>query len=205
MNTQTKLLPVKPFQETLGGGYCGPASLKLVLDYYGINKNEEELSLMCNRDTDSGVDDEAIKKAAENLGLKVEIKNNASFLNIEKWLDRQVPVIVNWFTRGRYDYPEDDVADGHYSVVVGLDDQFIRDLDVELLKDDGYKVDSGKNGVEGYEKISKGGYDLVLLDIIMPKMDGMQVMVKLSENPPIKLNKHIIFMTNLGEDKTLNE
>jgi len=132
MNTQTKLLPVKPFQETLGGGYCGPASLRLVLDYYGINKNEEELSLMCNRDTDSGVDDEAIKKAAENLGLKVEIKNNASFLNIEKWLDRQVPVIVNWFTRGRYDYPEDDVADGHYSVVVGLDEQYIYLQDPEV-------------------------------------------------------------------------
>ncbi|MDP3982467.1 MAG: response regulator [bacterium] len=97
------------------------------------------------------------------------------------------------------------MVDNKYKILVVEDDQFIRDLYVELLKDEGYKVDSGKNGVEGYEKMSKGGYDLVLLDIIMPKMDGMQVMVKLSENPPKKLNKHIIFMTNLGEDKTLNE
>jgi len=44
----------------------------------------------------------------------------------------------------------------------------------------------------------------VLLDIIMPEMDGMQVMTKLSENPAKLPNKHIIFMTNLGEDKTLN-
>lgn len=30
-------------------------------------------------------------------------------------------MIVDWFSRGRADYPEDEVADGHYSVVVGLD------------------------------------------------------------------------------------
>jgi len=34
VKTQVKLLPVKPFQETLHGGYCGPASLKIVLDYF---------------------------------------------------------------------------------------------------------------------------------------------------------------------------
>ena len=32
-----------------------------------------------------------------------------------------MPVIVNWFTRGRLDYSDSEVADGHYSVVAGLD------------------------------------------------------------------------------------
>ena len=132
MNTQTKLLPVKPFQETLGGGYCGPASLKMVLSYYGINKIEEELSKMCKRDPELGVDDKAITEVAESFGFKVEIKNNAEYKDVEGWLDRKVPVIVNWFTRGRYDYPEDNVADGHYSVVVGLDDKYIYLQDPEV-------------------------------------------------------------------------
>lgn len=99
------LLPVKPFQETLSGGYCGPASLKMVLDYYGINKTEEELSKMCKRDPELGVDDKAIMEATERLGLKVEIKNNAEFKDIKAWLEKEVPVIVNWFSRGRHDYP----------------------------------------------------------------------------------------------------
>ena len=132
MTAQPKLLPVKPFQETLGGGYCGPASLKTVLDYYGINKTEEDLSQICGRDPDLGVNDEAIKKVAQALGLNVEIKNNAEFKDIEGWLKRKVPVIVNWFSRGRYDYPEDDVADGHYSVVVGLDEEYIYLQDPEV-------------------------------------------------------------------------
>lgn len=132
MSIQTKLLPGKPFQETLGGGYCGPASLKLVLDYYGIDKSEEDLSQMCNRDPQLGVNDQAIKKVAQELGLNVEIKNNASFEDIKTWLEKEVPVIVNWFSRGRYDYPEDDVADGHYSVVVGLDKEYIYLQDPEV-------------------------------------------------------------------------
>ena len=127
-----KLLPVKQFQETLHGGYCGPASLKMVLDYYGIDKSEEEVALICNRDSDLGTDDVSIKNAAESYGLNVEIENNSSFDNISKWLAKEVPVIVNWFTRGRIDYGDEEVPDGHYSVVVGLDGEHIYFQDPEI-------------------------------------------------------------------------
>ena len=40
------LLDVKPFQETLNADMCGPASLKIVLEYYGINKSENVLELV---------------------------------------------------------------------------------------------------------------------------------------------------------------
>jgi hypothetical protein len=59
------------------------------------------------------------------MGLKAKIKNNSSFKDIETWLKKEVPVIVDWFTRGRTDYGDSSVADGHYSVVMGLDDDFI--------------------------------------------------------------------------------
>ena len=126
------MLDVKPFQETLGGGYCGPASLKIITDYYGITKTEEELAELCQKNPDLGTDDKSIKEAAEKLGLKVEIKNKSSFEDIQSWLEKGIPVIVNWFTRGRYDYPEDDVADGHYSVAIGLDDENIYLQDPEV-------------------------------------------------------------------------
>lgn len=118
---KSQLLQVKPFQETLGGGYCGPASLKMILEYWGAEHSEEEIALRCKRDPELGTDDESIKTAAESYGFEVEIENNASFEAIEQWLQRGVPVLVNWFTRGRSDYSDEEVPDGHYSVVVGLD------------------------------------------------------------------------------------
>src|SRR3989344_8651675 len=111
---------------------CGPASLKIVLEYYGINKSEDELSQLCKFKKGLGVDDKGIKSATEKLGLKAVIKNNSSFKDIEKWLKKEVPVIVDWFTRGRTDYRDSSVADGHYSVVMGLDDSFIYLQDPEL-------------------------------------------------------------------------
>lgn len=129
-----KMLKLKPFQETLNASMCGPASLKIILDYYGVEKSEKELAKLCKYDKDLGVDDEGIKRAAESLGFKVKIKNQSSFKDIEKWLDKKAPVIVDWFTRGRQDYSESEVADGHYSVVAGLDDRCIYLQDPEIGK-----------------------------------------------------------------------
>jgi ABC-type bacteriocin/lantibiotic exporter with double-glycine peptidase domain len=129
-----KFIKLKQFQGTNGVGWCGAASLKIVLDYYGIEKSEKELAKLCKVDKDLGTDDKSIKRVAEKLGFKVIIKNNSSFKDIEKRLDKKVPVIVDWFTKGRQDYSESEVADGHYSVVAGLDEKFIYLQDPEIGK-----------------------------------------------------------------------
>lgn len=59
------LLPVKPCQETLHAGYCGPAVLKMVLDYYGIQKSEEELAKLAGTTQELGTDDKGMKQALE--------------------------------------------------------------------------------------------------------------------------------------------
>lgn len=128
------LLPIKPFQETLHVGICGPASLKMVLAYYGVECSEGDLAKLCRTDPDLGTSDQDIKKVAESLGFIVEIKNNSTFEDIQAWLAKKVPVIVNWFTRGRTDYSEEDVPDGHLSIVVGLDDEYIYLQDPEIGK-----------------------------------------------------------------------
>jgi predicted double-glycine peptidase len=127
-----KLLNIKPFQETLNAGMCGPASLKMVLDYWGVDKTEKELGELCGTDAELGTDDSVFKRVAESIGFRVEIKNSASFEDIEYWLNREMPIIVDWFTRGRSDYSSSEVPDGHYSVVVGLDDEFIYLQDPEI-------------------------------------------------------------------------
>lgn len=140
------MLNIKPFQETLNAGMCGPASLKMVLDYWDVSKTENELAKLCNTEINSGTNDISIKNTAESFGFKVEIKNNSSFEDIRYWLDKKIPLIVDWFTRGRKDYSDSEVADGHYSVVVGLDQEFIYLQDPKIgslrkiEKSDFYKV-----------------------------------------------------------------
>ena len=129
-----ELLPVKPFQETLHRSMYGPASLKMVFDYYGIDKSEEEIAKLAGTDKELGTDDRGMKKVAEELGFSVEIKNESSFEDIQDYLSKKTPVIVNWFTRGRIDYDDSQVPDGHYSVVVGLDEDFIYLQDPEIGK-----------------------------------------------------------------------
>jgi len=141
-----KFIEVKPFQETLFMSMCGPASLKIVLGYYGINKTEKELAKMLNWSKKLGTTNEDTVRVAKELGFKAKLKRNGNFKDLEKWLDKKVPVLVDWFSRGRQDYPDSEIAEGHYSIVVGLDDKYIYLQDPEigkirkLKKDDFLKV-----------------------------------------------------------------
>lgn len=140
------MLDVKPFQETLNRGFCGAASLKIVLDYYGLEKSEKELSELIGIESDIGADDKDIVRVAKSFGFNAHIKNESDFSDIEAWLKKGVPVIADWFTRGRTDYPDSAKADGHYSVVCGLDDKniYLQDPEIgglrEMARDDFMKV-----------------------------------------------------------------
>ena len=80
------------------------------------------------------------------------------------------------------------------------DDLYIRDVYEEVLLDEGYAVETAINGEEALVKLREGGYDLILLDIMMPKLDGLGVLEGLERNPPQKRNGPIILLTNLGHD-----
>ena len=125
-------LDVQPFQETQNAGMCGPASLKIVLGFFGVEKSEQELARLCKTDPDLGTDDRSIKAAAEELGFQVEIKDKSSFEDIEEYLSKGIPVIVNWFSSGICTQSLSVVPDGHYSVVSGIDDTHITLQDPEI-------------------------------------------------------------------------
>jgi len=125
-------IKTKPYRECLFDS-CGPASLKIVLAFYGVEKTEKELMRLCKVKSGSGLGTSAenIKNAAEKLGFGAKIKENSSFEDIKYWLKKKVPVIVDWFTRGDN---ECSIADGHYSVVEALDGKFIYLQDPEIGK-----------------------------------------------------------------------
>lgn len=88
-------------------------------------------------------------------------------------------------------------------ILVVEDDQFIRELYLDVLKAEGYVVDIAIDGEEGLKKIKGGGYDLVLLDIIMPKIDGLEIMRRIKTDPPALPNKCVIFLTNLDKEEEI--
>jgi DNA-binding NtrC family response regulator len=68
------------------------------------------------------------------------------------------------------------------------DERAIRNTLGEILQHEGYKIDTAENGEEGFEKFKKNAYDVVLCDIKMPKMDGMEFLEKSREvNPDVPL------------------
>lgn len=127
-------LDVQPFQETLNMAYCGPACLVIILRYFGEpDVSEKELAIKCNTKREHGTWGKDLKVGAESMGFKVELKDEATFEDIEEWLKKGVPPIVNWFTPGRTDYHPDFLyPEGHYSVVCGLDEQYIYLQDPEI-------------------------------------------------------------------------
>lgn len=85
------------------------------------------------------------------------------------------------------------------------DEEYLRDLYQEVLADEGYYVEVAKDGNEGLLKIKAGGWDLVLLDIILPGMDGIEIMRVMKTNPPQIPNKKVVFLTNLDKDKEMQQ
>ena len=82
------------------------------------------------------------------------------------------------------------------SILVMEDDINIQELIVEFLKSEGYDVDFASDGLEGIQMFKKKKYNLVLLDIMMPNLDGYSVCKMIRQNS----NVPIIFLTALSEE-----
>ena len=64
------------------------------------------------------------------------------------------------------------------------------------LENEGYQVDTGSDGEEAVDKARMGQYDLIILDLMMPKIDGLQACMKIREFS----NVPVIMLTAKGED-----
>lgn len=64
------------------------------------------------------------------------------------------------------------------------DERAIRKTLNEILTFEGYKVDEAADGEEGWNLFAAKNYDIVLCDIKMPKMDGIEFLLKASEKNP---------------------
>jgi len=88
-------------------------------------------------------------------------------------------------------------------VLVADDDQSIRQLVSTIVRRESFTVDVASDGLEAIELLKKHEYAVVLLDLMMPRMDGFGVIAWLRENPP--LIKPIVIVITAYADQRFKE
>lgn len=89
-------------------------------------------------------------------------------------------------------------------ILIVEDEVNIREVYAEVLRDAGFYVIESPDGQEGESKALEGDWDLLLLDIMLPKKDGLEVLAQIKKVPALQ-NKPIIILTNLGRDSIIKE
>jgi len=88
------------------------------------------------------------------------------------------------------------------------DDPFLIDIYTTKMKESGFQVDVASSGEAAFQKASEGNFDLMVLDIVLPQMDGWEVLVKIqnekSKNQNLKDLK-IIVLSNLGQKEEVEK
>ncbi len=83
-------------------------------------------------------------------------------------------------------------------ILIVEDDKFLRELITKKLKDEGYETVGAADGEEGVEKVKKESPDIVLLDLILPGIDGFEVLSKIKEDPALS-SIPVVILSNLGQ------
>lgn len=89
-------------------------------------------------------------------------------------------------------------------ILIVEDDTFIRELYEDLFRDEGLTVKSVVDGVAAREVLQNEGFDITLLDIMLPRVNGMTILREADETVKRNLGK-VILLTNLGQDAVIKE
>lgn len=88
-------------------------------------------------------------------------------------------------------------------ILIVEDETFLRELYEELLGEEGYEVETAVDGEGAINKLSKQNYDLTLLDIMLPKKDGLDVMKEMQASGKEDHLGKVVLLTNLGQDAVI--
>ncbi len=88
-------------------------------------------------------------------------------------------------------------------VLVADDDQSIRQLVATIVRRESFVVDAAADGLEAIELLKKHEYAVILLDLMMPRLDGFGVIDWLRTNPP--LIKPIVIVITAYADQRFKE
>lgn len=80
------------------------------------------------------------------------------------------------------------------SILIVDDDEMVLMALEELLKSEGHEIQAMSNGWEALKKLDQGHYDLIMLDVIMPEIDGFELCKRIREKENFR-ETPIVFLT----------
>ncbi|MFH1583339.1 MAG: response regulator transcription factor, partial [Candidatus Falkowbacteria bacterium] len=89
-------------------------------------------------------------------------------------------------------------------ILIVEDEEFLSDMYKIKFEQAGYEAIIARDGLEGFELAKKEQPDLVLLDLILPKLDGFKVLAKLRQESSTKKIK-VFILSNLGQSDEVSE
>lgn len=84
------------------------------------------------------------------------------------------------------------------------DDKMLADMYITKFSKEGIQIMKAEDGAKGLEMAKTEKPDLILLDIIMPKLDGFAVLKELKKDSSMS-NTHILLLTNLGQSEDVEK
>ena len=89
-------------------------------------------------------------------------------------------------------------------ILIIEDDKFLRELIVSKLTKENYEVFEAVDGEEGVKKIREEKPDLILLDLILPGIDGFEVLSQMKSDPVVS-SIPVIILSNLGQKEDIEK
>ena len=89
-------------------------------------------------------------------------------------------------------------------ILIVEDDKFLRELIVQKLEKEGYDSLEATDGEEGIKRGKEERPDLVLLDLILPGIDGFEVLGKMKEDSALS-SIPVIILSNLGQKEDVEK
>jgi len=90
------------------------------------------------------------------------------------------------------------------SILLIDDDEFIRDIYSTKFTESGIEITVAENGKGGLEAIAKNSFDVVLVDMIMPGMDGVEFLEKFFDQYG-QTNTSVIVLSNQGQPEDIDD
>ena len=89
-------------------------------------------------------------------------------------------------------------------LIIIEDDPFLLSILAEKLKEAGFGIETAIDGEDGLDKIKAGNFDLVLLDMVLPKIDGFKILEELRDDNRIKKTP-VIVLSNLYDKNNIDK
>ncbi|XOB42736.1 MAG: response regulator [Candidatus Nealsonbacteria bacterium] len=89
-------------------------------------------------------------------------------------------------------------------ILIIEDDRFLRELISRKLTDEGFDAVGAADGEEGIKKVKEEKPDLILLDLILPSIDGFEVLSRIKKDESVK-SIPVIILSNLGQKEEVEK